>query len=479
MHKNEKKNMPHIDWEKIIEWDKKYYMHNFFTAEEWMPLPISKAEGCYVYDEKGNKILDFMAQLHSANMGHRHPKIIEGIKKSLDEYGHLWEVFVSNYRAEAAKLILEDLLGKDNWAGRVKFVVTGTEAVEMSLLHARFYTGAMNIITRDWDYHGWMSTSPTRMVRSLAVYASPKTTEVKSYASPPIHGLYVAPEPYCYRCPLGHDYESCKKGILPCIRAVENIIEFAGAENIAGVITETILGAGGVLAPPPEYIPQLRKITREKGVIWIDDEVICGFGRTGKWFSYQHWAPEVKPDIMTIGKGMNSSQLPSGGVVFSKKITDYFDQYRCWLVGTHFAHPVLMASVVACIKAMMEEKIVDRVPRLGEYLGKRLKELEEKHGCVGQVSGMGLLWGIEIVKDKKTKEPFVKEDRYSKFAGDISKVPSSIIFEECLKKGVICGGYAPNSVRIGPPLIITEKEIDEGVEALDHALGVIDKMCIS
>lgn len=217
-------------------------------------------------------------------------------------------------------------------------------------------------------------------------------------------------------------------------------------------------------------------MTKKLGILWIDDEVMCGFGRTGKWFAYQHWLPDVTPDIMVIGKGMVSAALPAAGVVVSKDIAKFFDQYRWGHYSTYSAHPVCMAAVVANIKAMIEEKIPDRAAKMGVYLGEKLKDLEDRHKCVGNVSGMGLFWAVELVKDKETKEPFVKEDRNAYFWGDISKYPSRIVAQKCLEKGVIVGGWLPNTLRIAPPLVITEDEINHGIAALDYAFTHLDKM---
>lgn len=223
------------------------------------------------------------------------------------------------------------------------------------------------------------------------------------------------------------------------------------------MITEPICG-GALIFPPKEYYEQLRKIAEEHGILWIDSEVMAGWGRTGYWFAYQYYG--VKLDIMTMAKGIISSHLPCGGVVVSKEIAKFFEDYRWWHAVTFSAHPVVMAAVVANIKYMIEEKLPQRAAKMGEYLGKRLKELEEKHKCVGHVDGLGLWWGIEIVKNKKTKEPFIKEDKYTRGAGDMPLFPMNLVFAKCIEKGVLCSGFVPNGIRVGPALTITEEEIE-------------------
>ncbi len=468
-----------MNMEQVIRWDKNYYLHNGSAASEYVPLVIDSVEGSYMIDSEGNRILDFMSGLVSVNMGQRNPKTVEAIKNALDRYGFLPDAYVTPYRAEASKLIIEDLLGPDKWAGKVRFFSTGSEAVEAALILAKLYTNRPFIVTRDFDYHGWTEGAGacTRLRRPRGMLVAPEGTQVRDVPCFPAGGYFSAIACDCYRCPLGNEYSECKKKEkLPCVSAMEGLIRNLGPENVAAVITEIIWGAYGG-GPPPEYFQQLRKMTRELGVLWIDDEVITGFGRTGKWFAYQNYG--VEPDIMTMGKGLVSSQLPASGVVVSKEIARFIDQYRWVLTATYAAHPVCMAAVAANIKVMIEEKIPERALEMGKYFGAKLEELELRHKCIGEVSGVGLLWGVEIVKNKETKEPFIKEDKYSVGVGrELSMWPSNIVMSRCMEKGVrIGGGVVPNTLRIAPSLTVTKEEIDIGVSALDYAFTKIDQMC--
>jgi taurine--2-oxoglutarate transaminase len=465
-------------WNKIIEWDRKYYLQIKYAMKEWHPLPIAEADGRYLIDKDGTRILDMLSGLISVNIGQRNPKVIEYVKKALDKYSYVWEVFTTPDKAEAAKLIIEDILGPDRWAGKVRFVNSGSEANEEAIILARLYTNRPFIISRQMAYHGWTmgAASCVGLPAWRSTIASPDTSEVRSLPFLPAPGFYLAPPPHCYRCPYGFEYPNCKvDGKVACWKATEDMIMSLGPQNVAAVITEIIAG-GALVISPPEYIQELRKFTRKHGILWIDDEVMTGFGRTGKWFCYQHYG--VTPDIMTMAKGISSCYLPAAGVVVSKEIAEFFEKYRWWHAVTFSAHPVSMAAVVANIKYMMEERIPERAAELGKYLGKRLKEQEEKHKCVGWVGGKGLLWGIEIVRDKKTKEPFIREDRYFTGAGDISDYPMNKILAHCyFGKNTIISGFVPNGIRIGPALTATKEEIDEGIEALDYGLSVIDNMC--
>lgn len=471
--------MEKINWADVKEWDKKYYLHVDSTEEEYQHIPVERTEGGYLYFPDGSRVLDFMSQLYCVNMGQGHPKIQEAIRKATYRYGYLHEGFCTDYRARASKLIIEDLLGPDEWAGRMRFASSGSEANEMAIILAKLYTNRPNIITRQYAYHGFSMAAGVggngiRVMRSPLVSAK----EIRDTPGGQTSGFHMAPAPYCFRCFVGLQYPDCKmaNGKLPCVNATEELIKGLGAETVAAMITEPIYG-GSSIVPPPEYLPQIREMTQKHNILWIDDEVMTGFGRTGRWFAYQHYQ-NVLPDIMTVAKGITSSALPCAGVILSKKLADFFEKYRWWTAATFSGHPLAVAAVVANVEAMMEENILENVNQVGTYLGEKLKELQSNHKCVGLVNGSGLFWIMEIVKNKETKEAFVKEDRFDMMTGDMSSYPSRYITTKCLEKGVLIGGMVPNTLRIGPALTTTREQINMAVEALDYALTELDKKCI-
>jgi len=471
-----------IDWVTMEEWDRKYYIHNIYAQDEYNPVFISKTEGRHFYLKDGTKILDFMSQLISDHIGQRHPKVISGIKEALDRYGHVYFAFTTDYRAKASKLLIEDII-QDDWAGRVRFMSTGTEGVELALHMAKLYTGRPYVITQEHSFHGWTTGAGggcTRLRGYANNLASP--TDPNSYSDVPgfpTPGYYMTPAPYCYRCPVGHTYPDCKSrmpdGKLPCLLPLEHLIDVIGPENIAAVITEIMFGGAGIYSPP-EYIPQLREITKKHGILWIDDEVITGFGRLGKQFAYQLYE-DVFPDLMVIGKGLTSCALPSGGVVASKEIGEFFDQQRWWSGSSHESHPITLAAIIANLEVMIEEDIVSKAAETGQYLETQLRKLESQHKSIGQIAGAGMFWVVDIVKNRETREAFVKEDRNSMRAGDLSHWPINIVLQKCLEKGVFLSGFTPNTVKIGPALTTTREEIDQGIAAFDYALDELDKMC--
>ncbi len=471
-------------WEKLIDIDTKKYLHIEYAQSELSNymFPVDKVEGCYIHSG-GKKILDCMSQLYCVNIGQVNPKIQQAIKDSLSNFGFVWEAFLTKYRAMATEQLMS-LVEGDKWAGRCRFVNTGSEANEENFMIAKLYRNASYIMTREASYHGWTegAVQGTKIRRIRGALTHPIKNEIRDVPGYNMPGYYVAPTPYCFKCPLGQEYPDCKgkgpygrKGELACVEQTESLIKTIGSENFAAMITEIIQG-GGTIVPPQEYIPQLVKMLKRLKILWIDDEVICGFARTGKWFAYQHY-PGVTPDLMAMGKGIVSSQLPAAGLIVSKEIAKFMEEYRWWHVSTYAAHPVVMSAVATNIQTMKEMKILENVNKMGELVENHLKRLEEKHKCVGLVAGSGLFWEIELVKNKKTKELFIPEDRSYSYAGDMSKIPANIIMAKCLEKDVLCGGFVPNSIRYAPPLIVNEKQIEQSMKALDHAYSELDKMC--
>lgn len=466
------------DWDLIRTWDEEHYAHVFVTADEYEHTAVARTDGDFIELSDGTRLLDFTSGLLCTNAGHRNPRIRNAIVEALDRYGFVWEGFATDYRARAAKLICDDLLGPDDWAGRVRFTSSGSEAVELALLVAKLVTGRPNVISRDFAYHGWThgALSLMGLPGARGILAAPDTDEIRRPAGIPMQGVHFAPAPYCFSCPIGHTYPACKRAgdSLACIDALEHLIRTLGPDSIAAVVAEPIFGVG-MFHPPAEYLGQLRELTRAYDILWIDDEVMTGFGRTGTAFAYQH-SPGVTPDLMTLGKGMVSAALPAGGVVMSREVAAVMDRYRWETVSTFAGHPVVMAAVCANVEWVIEEDVPAQARRLGAHLGRRLEELCADHPCVAEVAGAGLLWAVELVRPDGSGQRFVPDDRHASPAGPGGFSPSLFLAGECAKRGVALATAPPNTLRLGPPLSTTEENIDHGVAVLREALDELARV---
>ena len=468
--------MSDTDWSLIEKWDNKYILRTFSTQDEYEMVPVESTDGDYLIMPDGTRLLDFFNQLYCVNTGQKNKKINEAIKEALDRFGFVWDAYTTDYKAKAAKLIMEDILGDEEWPGKIRFVSTGSEANETALFIARLFKNRPNVITREYGFHGWTrgASSLTRVkgVRSglteTVEESTPRHIPGRDDAT-----IAVAPSPNCMRCSLGHTYGKChdkETGELACVTYTRRMIENKGPEQVAGMVTEITQGAGSV-KPPKEYIPQIRQMTKDLDILWIVDEVLTGFGRTGNWFNYQEYG--VEPDIMTMAKGISSSTIPAGAVVVNKEIARFMDQYRWETVSTYSGHPIAMAAVCANIEYMIEENLVEQAAKAGEYIGKRLNELKDKHTTVGLVAGSGVLWIVELVKDEENR-PFIPLDRNTSHEVDPSSYPINIINEKALEKGVLIGGFVPNTLRIGCSLNTSKEDIDKMIDALDYALDHLD-----
>jgi taurine--2-oxoglutarate transaminase len=331
----------------------------------------------------------------------------------------------------------------------------GAEANEAAIKIAHFYTGASKLISRYRSYHGATSGA-------IALTGDPRT-----HCAVGMPGVVRAPDCYCYRCPFGKEYPKCG---ISCVEYIDEIIEMEGPQHVAGVVIEPIVGSNGILVPPDEYMPRLREICNQRDVLLIDDEVMTGFGRTGKWFCMEHW--DVVPDIMSVAKGLTGAYIPLGATIARKKIADFFEEDDTLFChgATYAMHPLCCAVALAAIQEYEEKNLIKNARKMGNVLGKELKALQEEHISIGDVRGKGLFWGLELVKNRKTKEPFVT--RSQKFLPTTLKKISSASME----KGVYIVNII-NTLIIAPPLIVNKEIINEGIQVLDEVLKIADKEC--
>src|SRR6202789_3169386 len=277
-------------------------------------------------------------------------------------------------------------------------------------------------------------------------------------------GFLFAPEVNCYKCPIKHTYPECG---IACADYLEHMIE--NEHDVAAVIVEPVVGTNGVLVPPPEYMPKLREICDRYGVLLIADEVMSGWGRTGKWFAVDHWG--VKPDILVTAKGITSAYVPLGLCATTSKIAEYFEDHFFAHGHTYEAHPMTLAPAVATIHEMQRLNLIHRAKEVGAYLGEKLHALKAKHPSIGDVRGLGLFFAVEIVKNRKTKQPF--NTMRDKVEG------KSLVVDQTAAKmmadGVAQQAWVSHFV-IAPPLIVTKEELDFGIDALDRHLAIADAL---
>ncbi len=436
--------------QQISELTSRYTYGTWRFQKGWKPLNIVDAQGCYFVDAEGNRYLDFSAQLMCVTLGHKNMAVIHAIEEQARKMPYIAPGFATDVRAELSLLLLEVL---PRGLEKYFFTTSGTEANEAAFKIARMFTGKTKIIARYRSYHG--ST-----MGAIAATGDPRRWAIEPAGKIP--GVIFAPEVNCYDCPIGHHYPGCG---VACAEYVEHMIE--NESDVAAVVVEPVVGTNGVLVPPAEYIPRLRRICDDQGVLLIADEVMSGWGRTGRWFAMDHWG--VSPDILTTAKGITTAYAPLGLCATTSRIAAYFDDHYFSHGHTYEAHPLMLAPAVAAIREMQRLDLIRRAEALGTYLGRKLAALKEKHISVGDVRGIGLFWAVELVKNRATKQAF--NTKADKVTGRLLLVDR--ISSEMMKNGVYLLGWISHFV-IAPPLIITEAEIDIAVDVLDHALAIAD-----
>lgn len=416
-----------------------------------MPVHVTKASGVYFWDERNNRYLDFSSQVVCSNLGHGNETVVKAIIDQAARLPFIHSTFASEILAKLCEL-LNEVVPKH----LVKYFLStsGTEANEAAIKIARTYTGRRKIVTRYRSYHG--ST-----LGSMSVSGDLRRIAIESHGKAP--GTVFAPDAYCYRCPFGLSYPDCS---IACVEYVDYILKHEG--DVAAVLVEPIVGGNGVLVPPIEYLPRLREITRDNGVLLIVDEVMSGFCRTGEWFAIDHF--NVEPDILTSAKGLTGGYAPLGLTATSSEIADYFEEHKFSHGHTYTAHPLSVATAVAAIQEYKRIQANTLARKMGAYIAKRLHSLKTDHPSIGDVRGMGLLWGIELVKQRGSKLPFNSID--DQIQGKTLMV--NLVADEMWKLGVYVM-VAGDVLVVAPPLTISEQEIDEGIKALERALRISDR----
>ncbi len=436
--------------EHVRELDRAHLIHSWSVQSKLSPLPIAGAEGRYFWDYTGKRYLDFASQLVNVNIGHQHPKLIQAIKDQADRLCTIGPPMANDVRSELAGMVAEVAPGD---LDHTFFTNGGAEANENAIKLARWVTGRQKVVVRYRSYHG-------ATAGAISLTGDPR----RWYAEPGIPGVVRMLDPYTYRCPAGHP-DPCP--VCTGAPHLEEILMYEGAHNVAAVMLETVTGTNGVLVPPPGYLQAIREVCDRHGILLILDEVMAGFGRTGKWFACEHW--DVVPDIMTIAKGINSGYVPLGGMVVTAGVYDSMKDILFAGGLTYSGHPLACAAGVASIEAFREEAIVENAAAMGDVLAEELPTLQARHPSVGEFRGLGLFWMLELVRDRQTREMLVPYG-----ASGEAALPMARLTKAAMEKGLYLFTHF-NRVGITPPLTITKDELLEGLGTLDEVLSIADE----
>jgi len=431
--------------------------HGFWTWSaqgKVAPISLQRAKGVYFWDVNGKRYLDFNSMVMCVNIGHGDERVIEAIAAQARELPFAGPPMATRPRAQLGKLLAEITPGDLN---RFLFTLGGADANENAIKLARAYTGRHKILARYRSYHG-------ATAGAMAATGDPRRVAWEPNVMP---GVVHFLDPYRYRStfhranPGISDADFCQD----YLNHLEEIILYEGPETIAALLLETVTGTNGVIIPPDGYLPGVRQLCDRYGILLIADEVMSGFGRTGKWFAVDHWG--VVPDLMTMAKGLTSAYAPLGAVAIQPKIAEFFNQ-RVYQGGlTYNAHPISLAAAIANIQVMQQDRLVERAAEMGSVLRRLLTDLGENHPSVGEVRSIGLFGIIELVRDRQTREPLAPFNGTSE---------AMIAFRNyMLAHGVYLYTHW-HTVLIIPPLIIDKDQLAEGFAVLDEALEITDRV---
>lgn len=441
-----------ISKEEIIQNCMNHTLTSWSKQRGTTPIVIDKGEGVYIYDTDGKRYIDFSSQLIAVNIGHGHPKVTEAVAKQMYDISYVYPGMVTRVRGEVGKKLAAIAPGTLN---RTFFTLGGAEAVENAIKLARIHTGRHKIITLYQSYHG-------ATYSAFSAGGDPRKLAADAQQAP---NFVHVENPYFYRCPWNSKTpEECAENAAAHL---ERVVQYEGPDNIAAIMLEGESGSSGCIKYPPGYWKKVKAIADKYGVLTICDEVMSGFGRTGKWFGINHH--DVEPDIMCMAKGITSGYVPLGGIIVTEEIAKVYDDKPLPLGLTYSAHPVSLAAANAVLDIYDDEKLIENAETMGMYLDLRMVEIKEEHPSIGDWRNTGLLGVIELVKDRESKEPMVRWNAPAAEMGVMNKVMAKIS-----ELGMFTFGRW-NYIFIAPPLCVTKEQIDEGLEIISEALKIADE----
>lgn len=440
--------------EQIVKNNLDYTLFSWVKQGNLNPINASHAKGSYVYDRDGKKYLDFASQQMNVNIGHGDQRITDAVSKQMKEVSYVYPGMATEIRGKLGKKIAEITPGD---LCKSFFTLGGAEAIENAIKLARIYTGRHKIITHYRSYHG-------ATYGAITASGDPRRFAVDDQ---PIPNIVHVENPYAYRCPWNStSIEKCGKSALAHL---ERVIQFENPDNIAAILFEGESGSSGCIKYPPMYLKKVRELCDEYGILMIVDEVMSGFGRTGKMFGVDHH--NVVPDIMCLAKGLTSGYLPLGATVVTRTIAEYFND-RPMVIGlTYSAHPTLCAAALENIRIIQDDGLVDKAAKMGAYIEAEVEKLKARHPSLGDFRNTGLLGCIELVKNKDTKEPMTPWNAKPEDMEVTNKMAAKI------RELGMFTFVRWNWIFVTPPLIISKDEVDEGLKIISQAISIADKYC--
>ncbi|MBK8712466.1 MAG: aminotransferase class III-fold pyridoxal phosphate-dependent enzyme [Niastella sp.] len=435
--------------EEIIQNNLDYTLFSWSKQKGISPIAVEHAEGVYLYDYDGKKYLDFSSGLMNVNIGHGDQRVTEAVVKQMQQAAYVTPSCATKVRGELGKKLAALCPGDLN---KAFFTLCGATSIENAIKLARLYTGRHKIFSRYQSYHG-------ATYGSMSAGGDPRRLPMDAQQAPNFIHFDI---PYLYRWEYGEE-----NLLKESVAALEKQIAYEGPGNIAAILLEGESGSSGCLKYPKGYLKAVRKICDDNGILLIIDEVMSGFGRTGKWFGFQNHG--IIPDMITMAKGLTCGYLPLGCLMVSDKIVAKYDDAVMPLGLTYSAHPVSLAAALATLKIYEDDNLIENAVEMGKYLDAQIENLKEKHPCIGDWRNTGLLGCLELVKDRKTKEPL---------AGFNAKPEALVTSNKIAAKLKELGMYTFvrwNYLFIAPPLIVTKDQIDEGLAIISEALKIADE----
>lgn len=418
------------------------------------PIAVKSARGVYFWDLAGKRYLDFNSMTMCVNIGHGDERVIEAMNAQARELAYSAPAMTNRVRALASRLVAQ--ISPGGQLSKVLFTLGGADANENAIKLARGYTGRSKVLARYRSYHG-------ASAGALAATGDPRRVAWEPSVMP---GVVHFLDPYRYRSTFHRRHPEVSEADFTqdYLDHLEEIVQYEGASTIAAILIEPVTGTNGVIVPPEGYLQGVRALCDKYGILLVADEVMSGFGRTGKWFAVDNWG--VVPDLVTMAKGLTSAYAPLGAVAMKAEIAAHFDEVPFRSGLTYTSHPVSLAAAIANIRILQEDRLVEHASSMGPVLRRMLNDLGEAHPSVGEVRSIGLFGIVELVKDRATREPMAPWDSSSK--------EMKALKEYCLQHGLYVELHW-HTILIVPPLIITEEQLQDGFAVLDKALQITDR----